>query len=88
MMMRLKIKVCFKKIIIFYLFIFFNNILAKKSPLLPSTSPKVMMRPKSPARRPSAPIHRSSLNAEFLMEIEKRRFSQPYRNTPPSVKKS
>jgi len=83
MMMILKIPVCFKKELYS---IYFNNILVKKSPLLPSSSSDVVRR-KSSVRNPSVPMRRSSLNMETQFAIRQNRLSQTYSNTPPIIKK-
>lgn len=73
-----------KKRILWFIFVY---ILVKKSPLLPTSSPNVARRT-SLIRNPAAPIHRSSLNAEFQMEVRQKRLSQTHSNTPPMIKKT
>ncbi|CAF2403766.1 unnamed protein product [Rotaria sp. Silwood2] len=59
----------------------------KRSPLLPLSSSDVVRR-NSSLRNPTPSMHRSSLNIETQMDIQRKRLSQTYSNTPPLIKKS
>jgi len=59
----------------------------KNPPLIPSPSSSVVRR-KSSIRNPSAPIHRSSLPVETLMDIQQKRLSTTSIEIPSITNKS
>jgi hypothetical protein len=84
MMKIKKMQVCFRQ---YEFCIYWRNLLANNSPLLPSPSTNVVRR-NSSIRNPAASTHRSSLPVSTLMDIQQKRLSKTPIDTPPIIRKT